>query len=120
MVCGSKRIADCSAEELREFAKQKEKEEKIAKIGYLKFDLYDFRVSNNHNLRIDHFWITECEKQKLIEEFKNNFEILANKGTKFVCYIDSDGENWYDDEGIGIEDMNSVWAEKYLENIKDV
>ena len=50
----------------------------------------------------------------------NFFELACPAGTKFVCFIDEDGEAWYDDINYGIENMDADWAAKYLRDIQPI
>lgn len=121
-------------EEEREIILAKRREEennKPKKVGFLKHDL--FFIKSYHTERLFRFTITRFiqeskgwwfEKrtiQDVIKEIeKEMFELKAPAGTKFVCYIDidNDEEIWFDDNGIGLEEMDSDWAAQHLENIQ--
>jgi hypothetical protein len=87
------------------------------KIGFLKEDLYDFKPKHG----IDAFWLsTTTRRNQLIENFKNAFKLVMEKGVKFNCY-DVDGQEcWFDSIHYGIEYMDAKWASEYLENIQSV
>ena len=104
--------------------KQKELEEerdKPKKTGFFKENKYLYypsRIESEGGCYSD--LITKSEKDVLVKKFLNNF-ILIKAGTKFVCFIDDDGfELWFDDAGIGVEEMDSDWAKENLINIQDI
>lgn len=86
------------------------------KSATLKHDLYDY---HDYPIPPDDWHFTEETKQKYIQEFTNNFKIIARKGHAFVCYIDKGQEQWYDYAG-EFEGLDKSWARKNLENIKDL
>jgi hypothetical protein len=110
--------------ELRALADKLEQEEKMVKVGYAKEDLYNFDGPGpgiTYHRGWGDFWLqTGKKKNLLIEDFISSFALVIPKGTKFVCYIRNGKELWYDDINYGIENMDSKWAEKYLENITNV
>lgn len=112
--------------ELRALADKKEQESIPVKEGFLKFDLHSFheqysgfapgkyQIFQKHN-----FWLfTDKEKAEIIKDFTERFTKVLNKGDRFVCFLEDGRETWYDDEGYGVEAMDTDWANKYLENIK--
>ncbi len=114
--------------ELRALADKLEQEEenRIYKIGFLKEDYYVFLQSYRyHCISFQKSW-AECKMlnrsqvDSFIQEFSNNFQLALPKGTKFICYKSDNTEMWCDDVNYGIEDRNSQWAQRYLENIQDV
>jgi hypothetical protein len=91
--------------------------EKVVKVGFLKQDLYDFKPKHG----IDAFWLsTTTKRDQLIENFKNAFKMVMDKGTKFECFKVNGQERWYDSLNYGIMDMDEKWAAEYLENIQSV
>lgn len=122
----NKLVTDCSPQELRELADKLENEPKLLKTGTLKHDLFDFSNSYRgmsgvsfHLPNFNDWYFTEEFKNEIVENFSKSFTLIAAKGTLFNCYSDEDGEFWSDDEGIGIEDMDAVWADKHLTNIQE-
>jgi len=88
----------------------------VYKIGYLKCDLY---INNTNDVK--YRLLSEEEKVDAIEQFKLAFTLALPKGSKFVCYKNSDGTDaWFDDVKYGLESLNKEWAEKYLENVEIV
>jgi hypothetical protein len=55
-----------------------------------------------------------------IEDYKNTFELDVPKGTKFVASVEDGEQDWYDDEGFGVEGKSKLWAQKYLKDIKRI
>lgn len=115
--------ANClSPKELRELADKKEAENKVAKVGYLKCDLYNFNSDASWNgicfKKSTDFWLyTEKTKDKIIKEFIDRFSMVLPKGAKFVCFVIDGEDQWFDDVNYGVEGMDAKWAEKWLENI---
>lgn len=91
--------------------RKKEEAKKPKKIGFLKEDLY--KVEDLEYYIYERFFSTS-EKEQLIEHFKSNIKLVLSKGSKFVCYIRNDQEQWFDDHNCGIEYMSEEWAAKYL------
>lgn len=108
--------------ELRALADLKEKENSIIKRATLKHDLYEppqeagFGGIRYHNNEMDHWLLTQHQKNAIIEEFSDQFELVLPKGTPFVAYMVSGNELWYDDVNFGCEDQSEEWARKNLEN----
>jgi hypothetical protein len=106
--------------ELRKLADTKEqKGDEFVKEGFLKHDLYEYNENSNINLSIYDFWLFTKEDMDELLAIPR-FEKVLSKGTRFICFIDNDEENWYDNIEYGIESMSSEWAEEHLENIKDL
>lgn len=62
--------------------------------------------------------ISESEKEKIINKFRNGFELIVPINHRFECLLDLDREEeWYSDNG-KLECMNADWAKKNLKNIK--
>jgi hypothetical protein len=112
-------------------AKRQEEEEndKPKKVGFLKHDLF-FLNSRYPEVRftIERF-IEEAKgywlEKRTIEDILKNiekeiYELKAPAGTKFVCYIDDGEEVWFDDNNIGLEEMDADWAAQHLEKIEDI
>ena len=99
-----------SAQELMSLAYKKQQEErdrlaqecvdedKVVKIGYLKHNLYEFPGGN---FDVEHYcseyFFPEEEITKLVDKFKEEFAVIAKKGSKFICYIYDDEESWYEE-----------------------
>lgn len=120
-------IDSMTPQQLRELADKKEKddENKIIKVGYLKMDLYSFESDHYSKILFAEdwgdFWLkTNEEMLAIIESFKEKFKLVLPKGSKFVCYHYDDQDFWFDDENVGVEQVDNNWAEKYLENISIV
>lgn len=92
--------------------KSKEKD-KPKLMGFCKEDFY---VSNLANLNVP-WLLTKSEKEDIEKNFSNNFKMVVPQNSRFVCFIDELGEEWYD-EIYGIEGMGGEWARKYLKDIK--
>jgi hypothetical protein len=63
------------------------------------------------------------EKELLVQKCAPSFEKVLDKGSRFLCYIDSHrggGESWWDEKGEHVEDYLRVWAEENLENIREL
>lgn len=118
----SSRVESLSIDELKEVIAHKEQELNVVKEGFLKENLYIFRSKHARkpNFAVDPDFLTGDEMEKLIHEFKDQFELAVKKGTRFVAYWYYDSLMWYDDIGYGIEEKEDHWAEKYLENIREI
>ncbi|CAB4196925.1 hypothetical protein UFOVP1290_445 [uncultured Caudovirales phage] len=93
-----------------------DEDQKPIKTGILKHNLYSVS-ENKFNFR---GWLfDENERSALLEEFESMFHIIS-EGIAFDCYLNDGQECWYDAEGIGIEGMDSAWANKHLKDIKIV
>jgi hypothetical protein len=107
-------------QQLRELAKKKEQEEldKTVKKGYLKEDLYTLNNGESiYELTTDDFYYGETQMIKEVKAFKDSFELVLEKGTEFDCYLYNGYETWSDNANYGVEDMDSEWAKRWLENI---
>lgn len=109
--------------------RKEEEKEKPYREAFLKHDLWDcdcfdqycdFDFSNPFKNNSGFPQLTEAEVKGLIKAFQDSFEKVLEKGARFVSYIDDGEELWYDDEGYGIEGVDNDWAEKYLENFKEL
>ncbi len=111
-------------EELRALADQREFDivDKVIKTGELKHDLYYFDFKDVSSLAQDmEFWATKEELDIFIKDVMSLAPSLnLKKGDSFSCYHYSYEDMWFDDDGVGMEEMPNEWAEKHLINIKDV
>ena len=115
-----KNLEDMTPDELRAFADKKENEawERPVKKATLKHDLYHI----NGEIRLyDHLeWFSTLEEvNNFIQSYIKN-DIDLKKGAVFTCFDDNGNDSWFDDEGFGVEGAGQEWADKHLENIKDV
>jgi hypothetical protein len=62
--------------------------------------------------------LTKKQKDKVVKDFTDGFELALKKGTLFVCYHYGDENLWHDDVDYGIEDMDDNWANEHLINIQ--
>lgn len=107
----------------------KEDEDKPKKRGFLKHDLYfldqrypEVKIDLTDIVKENGWFLTTGHINTIIEQCKSQLYagIKAPKGTPFDCYISKGREEWYDADGIGIEDYSADWAKKNLENISQV
>ena len=118
-------ISKLTAKELRDLADQKEAEEnKAKKEGFLNQDLYSYEdwLHGLPEYRFDYdFWLfSQQEMTGHILNFQSKFKPALKKGTRFVCFLDKGRECWYDGVNYGVEDLDSEWAAKYLEGIREI
>lgn len=112
--------------ELRKLADQKEEENKVIKEGFLKEDLYSFSNSYAGDAglsfrKTDEDWLSRrVDRDRIIQEFINSFELVLPKGTRFVAFRYNGTIHWFDDINYGVEEADEDWAEKHLENIRDI
>lgn len=111
-------------EQLRKLADEKEASNKPCKMGFLKHDMYEFY--DEKYPRPKYMKCTKENKDKIIQEFSEKFEKIAEKGAKFVCYKDEERARiagteylWYDENGF-FEEMDDEWAKENLDNIVDI
>ena len=110
-----------TASELRTLAEEKEKENKPIKIGYLKHDVF-LVYNREHAVIFDDFVISKQDLKETIKKFLETFHNSIDKiekGAKFECFLFDGIEYWYDIENKGVDEMESDWAEKHLERIKN-
>lgn len=105
--------------ELRKLAEEKEASDKPCKMGFLKHDMYGCVKGFNLNQYAQKIHTTE-ELNVIIEEFKQSFEKVGEKGLKFVCYNYDDEYLWYDEGDGWFADLDDEWAKENLENIVDI
>lgn len=120
----NKSISQYSPAELRKLADQMEEEDRPIKTATLKHDLYDIESQYSGSNRAFYieavdWYFDEKFKNKLLEDFKNSINIVLKKGTQFNCYLIAGREAWYD-ENSEIENMDSAWAGRHLENIRQL
>lgn len=110
-------INNMTPDELRALADKREKEEqfKVYKTGYAKENMY---CADLYIDPVDLY--TETELSDLLQEFEDSKECVIEKGALFECLMPHGKEEWFDTVGGYIEGEGEEWAEKYLENIKDV
>lgn len=110
-------IDKLSPKELRDLADKME-EPVLIKEGFLKKDLYQFTSETGmpYYYNNDYDWIFDKQAMNnMISEFKERFENVLPKGTRFVCYRDYEGnEMWYDDIGYGLDNKDNEWAKENL------
>lgn len=115
----------------REEEKRRKEEEnnKPQKVGFLKHDLFFINsrypeVRFNIQSFVDKargWWLEKRAIEDIAKEMeKEMFDLKAPAGTKFVCYVDDGEEVWYDDNNIGLEEMDADWAAQHLEKIEDI
>lgn len=99
---------------------------KPKKIGYAKHDIYHFVDRDVQAINHNEDWtggkfISKKEMKIVINCIKENcFELIAQKGTKFLCYTHpGQSENWYNAE-LNMYGMSGDWAELNLENITKI
>lgn len=93
-----------------------EERSSVSKIGFLKHDLYfqyNFGAYTN-------YLINKEEVEKRLEKIRNAFQLIAPKGTKFVCIVVDNKEYWCDYANLGINDYDEKWASDNLENVQEV
>lgn len=103
---------DMTPEELRALANLKEQEQeqfRITKIGYLKCDLYTYVPQPER-------WFCTLEEKE--EWCRDSFTLLYPKGSQFLCTIYEGEESWVYDKDPDGDDWDTLWAEKFLENIE--
>lgn len=101
---------------IRRQREQTANENKPKRIAFLKEAIYTFWGDDYGPSD----WIfSPSEKDQEIKEFEKRFKLACPAGTKFVCYMRGNKEEWYDDIKFGIEAMNAKWAKKYLHNFQD-
>lgn len=122
---------DLTEAEMRMILEKREKEDNALPkfTGTLKHDLVYLNISHaelrldiSEELNIHGYYVSQdvlAKIRKKLEDKINSF-LKLEKGAGFDCYIDSGVESWYDSEGFGIEEMDSTWAKKNLEDIKAV
>jgi tRNA G10 N-methylase Trm11 len=100
--------------------RRQEEEQKPKKIGFLKEDIYDF---NGYSLSQDIrgcYYVSASLKDKMVTDFINSFTLGLKAGAKFVCFIEDNQEQWYDEENYGIEAKDTEWANERLYNITKI
>lgn len=117
-----KTLDQMTPSELRELANKKEKESKACRVGFLKHDLYykAHLMTDDDVFEFEYGVMTLSEVKKAIEDFKNKFELVLKKGTKFLSYMRNGEEYWFDCANHGLEDMSLKWANKHLMLIQTV
>jgi hypothetical protein len=106
--------------------KETDNENKIVKVGYLKHNIYEFPYDTFDIGRYcDDYIFTEEGVEDIIQKFRDEFILVAEKGVKFVCYVIYDGDEieeiWYRDDSEGDDmELGDDWAKEHLENIEDV
>lgn len=126
---------DMTIEQLEALLQKKkdERDFKVHKTATLKHDLYmidgDASVARLiEDEFCDYGWcapdlIPDPDDQKMVLHFlKKNLAIRIPKGLRFDALKDYDtGELlWFDTANIGAEEMDDDWAERHLENFKEV
>ena len=126
---------DMTIEQLEALLQKKkhERDFKVHKTATLKHDLYlidDYHIVSNMigDSLCDWGWcapalIPDSEDQQMVlRYFKKNNAIKIPKGTKFDALKNYDTEElqWFDAANIGAEEMDDDWAERHLENFKEV
>lgn len=116
-----KSIKDMTPEELRKLADEKEDElNSVIKEGILKHDIYHHGIERITPSQYLDWNFTKDEFDQFINNISNHMlKLMIPKETRFICYNDCGIEFWTDDINFGIEADND-WAEKHLENIKDL
>jgi len=96
---------------------QPDDEPQIIKRGKLKQDMYGFKNDREFLDRLEVFFLeTHKTVTKMMNATQRRFYVVAKQGAEFYCLQFNDGDRlWYDDEGLGIEDMDDKWAKKNLE-----
>lgn len=63
--------------------------------------------------------ISESEKEKIINKFRNSLELIVPINHRFVCLLslDKEEEGWYSDNE-ELECMDVDWAKENLKDIK--
>lgn len=83
--------------------------------GFLKHNLY-CRVRNFVPEK-DSDFLTFGDLDRLVEAYRNCFDIALSAGTPFHSKIVDGVEYWGDEKG-WTERLTNEWAEKYLEDIQ--
>lgn len=113
--------------------REEENMNRPVKVGFLKHDIYDNfcsclrygnRISDIEECFPNDPYITAEEFESGMEQFmkliKTEVPILT-KGTQFFCYrYDGFEQTWSDSESNWIEEISDDWAQKHLENIRDI
>ena len=115
--------------ELRALAGEKENSNRIVKEGYLNQDWYsfddplDYDPDDSKSVPVDPGdfpdYMLRVEVEDIKDKFATCFKVAIPKGTKFVCRVYQGVETWSktDDE---LEYQDEEFADKYLENIREV
>ncbi|MFW9875220.1 MAG: hypothetical protein ACFFG0_19105 [Candidatus Thorarchaeota archaeon] len=126
-------IDDYSLKELQEAVRLKIKQDnkQVIKKGFLKETWYSVIIKDSY-ISGDEFYCSESELNDIFSK-----EIVMPKGTRFIAYTTENREvnypcpkgrgfldtiwvNWRDDIGLGFDYLSEDWAEKYLENIREI
>jgi len=113
-----------SPAQLRELADHKENDVATQE-GFLKEGLY-WCVGINASLFdavVPYDLVSHTKMMSLKElamEMLDSIFVTVPRNTRFICFEDEDSSFWYDDIGIGIEDMTDEWAQKNLRDIRNL
>jgi hypothetical protein len=90
------------------FREDKKKQEELKskanipqKIGYLKCSIY----KNDGDI------ITQNERDEMLNDYMNQFKLIAEADTKMICYYDKHGEKWHIDNGSKPDNKNQIFGE---------
>ena len=112
-----------SPSELRALADKLEEESKVVKIGYLKYDLYDYKPYNwddrSPKSRYHCHYYTKGDRKRFLKTVSERFKLFLKKGTKIFCRLIDGRESWGNEDGKFVEYMSAEAANVYLENIQD-
>jgi hypothetical protein len=105
--------------------REKAEAQKPFREAFLKHDLYDHLYLNGCYFQFKSpyeydFHLSPEQVQEITDFFKGRFHLLLKKGARLVSYIEEGEEQWYYEENGVIEGVGNDWAEKHLENFKNL
>lgn len=118
-----KNADEMTADELESLAKQKrEQENKPIKEGFLKCDLYEQNPYWRFQMPDSTQFANPEEIEEMLKDINESFFCrVLPKGTRFICYYNA-GRQWnlWQNDTFQVVNVSDEFAEKFLENIKDI